>query len=1456
MTSYSKTHLSYFFFRCFCTSLALTLWAQAGEFANEDGAITINDEAPASPDPSIVTVSGVTGIITNVRVKLNGFTHTAPDDVDIYLVSPNNDVVAVLSDGGGINSLTNVDLIFDDNSDVEVPDSDQITELTYIPTDYEPGEPIPSGANSPVRTALTELAGSGVNGIWKLYVSDDSTGESGSITSWSLEIESTNTLAATYQTGAEIPLTTTGFDGTNSTVNFALNYAPPLGTKLTVVNNTGLEFIQGEFDNLANGDVVELSYNNQIYSFVAWYYGGDGNDLVLQPRNTGLSAWGSNDFGQIGDNSSENERVAPARTLSTGALAGKTIVSIAAGSNHNLALCSDGTLVSWGWNSSGQLGDGSTPGINEYSQSPVIVDTSGVLSDKIVVAISAGGEHSIALCSDGTIASWGNASGGILGTGNSTSSKSSPVRVDHSGIIAGKTVVRIVAGNDYNLALCSDGTLCGWGRNSNGELGDNSSTNRLGPVLVDQSGVLADKRIIAIAAGDRHSLALCEDGTLTAWGYNRNGELGIGTTGGEYAESFLAPQLVNQTGVIFGKKVIAVTAGSYHSLVLCSDGSLAAWGDNGIGQLGRDTGSEDTFSSPLLVDQTEVLSDKMVINVSAGKYHNLGLCENRIISSWGWNDFGQLGDGTEVDRTEPVLVDQNDILSGNSVFDIAASKNGSTSLALYETKPEITISDSSDNLLTENGPDIDLGSDVLVDSSTNATFTIRNDGDAPLQRVEVNLEGLNSSDFEITSFPDSEVLPEESTSFTIKFEPSSEGEKVALLNILSTDADETAIKLTITGIGVKPEIEVEHPAGIPLTNGVGIINLGPTVLLGTIVEKEFAIYNSGSAALSEISIKVEGQDATDFCVVRIPPIEIGPKQTVSFVIRFSPTTTGQKTANIEINNNDSDEDPFLINLTANCTESLVVNATYSKETDTPLTGLGFNASGLSLNLALNYMPERGTNLTVVNNIIPGFIEGTFTNLVNGEIVNLKYGGKTYPFVAWYYGGDGNDLVLLWRDNSIASWGKNEYGQLGNNSQFDQSIPIQIAQDSPLAGKTIANVASGSNHSLALCTDGTLAAWGDNTYGQLGNGITEPSKIPVIVDRTGVLSDKTVIAIAAGENHSLALCSDGTVSAWGSGNNGQLGDNAYSDRLFPVLVDQTGVLAEKSVSIVKAGAQYSVALTSDGTIFAWGNGEVGQLGDGFTSSSSIPIPIDQSGSLAGKSCVTISAGSEHCLALCSDGTLASWGNNTSGQVGDSTFLIRPLPVIVDPVGELYGKNVSLVSAGDRHTLALCSDGTLTGWGYDGVDGGIQSSIPIALDQGEVLSDKTIIDIAAGNDLSTILCSDGTIASIGINDRGQLGDGTPNESSIPVETDQRIVLGDKFLRCLSLSLTGSKASHVLSIYSNPLKAPSSSKSAIKARFTKKIKKFSKKYKLARKKKKVARAKRLKAKIKALRKKLRAL
>jgi alpha-tubulin suppressor-like RCC1 family protein len=476
-------------------------------------------------------------------------------------------------------------------------------------------------------------------------------------------------LNVTLVAGGTAPLSLANFTTPANAVNLSLGAAPAAGAELTLLESPGLAFITGRFSNLAQGQVITLIYQNVSYRFVVNYYGGRGNDLVLQWANDKAYSWGSNIRGQLGENTTTNSNV-PVAVTSSGVLSGKTILSISAGNSHSLALCADGTVAAWGYNFYGQLGNGS----NANSSVPVAETQSGVLVGKTVVAVSTGFSHSLALCSDGTVASWGYNLYGQLGNGNTTNSNV-PVLVTASGVLNGRGVVAVAAGYYHNLALCSDGTVVAWGLNYSGQLGNTSNANSSVPVDITDSGALYGMHVINLAAGSDHSLVLCDDGSLVSWGKNANGQLGDGST-----TSSLIPVSVDASDVLAGRIVEMISAGGFHNLAACSDGTLVTFGRNTNGQLGNDNNTDS--SMPVEVTLAGILNGKMVTSLQAANAHSLALCSDGSIASWGAGSNGMLGNGDTANSSVPVAVTASGIGSGGGFIGLASGSSASHSMAL------------------------------------------------------------------------------------------------------------------------------------------------------------------------------------------------------------------------------------------------------------------------------------------------------------------------------------------------------------------------------------------------------------------------------------------------------------------------------------------------------------------------------------------------------------------------------------------------------------------------------------------------------------------------------------------------------------------------------------------------------------------------------------------------------
>ena len=219
--------------------------------------------------------------------------------------------------------------------------------------------------------------------------------------------------------------------------------------------------------------------------------------------------------------------------------------------------------------------------------------------------------------------------------------------------------------------------------------------------------------------------------------------------------------------------------------------------------------------------------------------------------------------------------------------------------------------------------------------------------------------------------------------------------------------------------------------------------------------------------------------------------------------------------------------------------------------------------------------------------------------------------------------------------------------MGHGDHEDQWQPTKIEA---FAGRRVVAVSAGLEHSLALTADGEVWSWGRGFSGRLGHGDQQNQWQPKKVE---ALAGQSVIAVSAGYFHSLALTADGAVWSWGYGNWGQLGHGDYQAHLLP---KQAEALADQRVVAVSAGERHSIALTADGAVWSWGEGDEGKLGHGDVQNESLLKKVE---AFADQRVVAVSAGGSHSLALTGDAAVFTWGQGTSGCLGHGEDLSNQL-----------------------------------------------------------------------------------------------------------------------------------------------------------------------------------------------------
>lgn len=328
--------------------------------------------------------------------------------------------------------------------------------------------------------------------------------------------------------------------------------------------------------------------------------------------------------------------------------------------------------------------------------------------------------------------------------------------------------------------------------------------------------------------------------------------------------------------------------------------------------------------------------------------------------------------------------------------------------------------------------------------------------------------------------------------------------------------------------------------------------------------------------------------------------------------------------------------------------------------------------------------------------------------------------------------------------SVASWGSDTAGALGNGSDGDRNVPGPI----PLPGfvpqpATVIAGGGGAAHGLMI-SDGTLWGWGYNGFGQLGTGDanSRPSPTPGTYANGFVLTG--AIAAAAGTLHTVVLRSDGRVFTMGYNASGQLGDGTTTDRLRAVEVPGLA-----NITAVAAGGHFSLALRSDGTVWAWGANASGQLGDGTTTARSSPVLVTGLGGVT-----AIAAGDEHALALLATGAVVAWGRNSEGQLGDNTTSNRSTPV-----GVLGFSRAFSIAAGGNTSIAMSEIPVVWGSNSNG-QLGTGSLLPAFRASAGPIPSFTgggVYTFAVGGGHVLALRNDGTVWAWGSNDSGQIGNG---------------------------------------------------------------------------------------------------
>ena len=702
----------------------------------------------------------------------------------------------------------------------------------------------------------------------------------------------------------------------------------------------------------------------------------------------------------------------------------------------------------------------------------------------------------------------------------------------------------VVSGFDFSAYLAADGTVWTWGNNSYGQLGNGTTTPHYTPQQVP--GLT---RVTSISAGYYHVLAVLSDGTVRAWGFNSDGEMGNGTTTAQYTP--VNPGLSN---------IKAVAAGGYHSLALTAAGTIQAWGTNSNGELGD--GSLVQRTSPVLVSGTMKYRA-----IAGGGSHSLAITWTGGVQAWGSDSNGQLGnDALAVSKNTPVTV------SGiTNALSIAAGWNHSLA----------GLADGSLRTWGWNGSS-QLGDGTIIDRYT------------PIQPSAIAVTRV------FAGYQHSGYLRIDS-----------------LVATWGSNSHGQCNRSPISDPVVTTPMSISRPHNFRASgSGFGnhtlyVADDGTVRGWGNNSNGQIGNGTSGTNQITEVTT------TTNWSLDAITAIDAGRGHGIALKADGTVWTWGSDT------NGELGDDATQ----ANKSTPVQVSG---------LSGVVAIAAGSYHNLALtcngtmwswgqDTYGQLGNDTALVNQFIP---------VQTGASYCRAIGAGAYHSLAVRY------------DGYVYAWGYNVYGQLGDGTVVNQPTPLLLSSLTNMVA-----VDGGAYHSVGLQANGVVYAWGYNGVGSIGNGTTTSPQLTPYAAIGGVVS------IAAGAYHCAVTKGDGGMYSVGYDVFGQLGDSAaLANQLNYVLVSTTP--SRKKVSSGGDNGHHTLILNGDGSVSAVGYDNNGQLGDD-ASLTNQPLPVTVPGL---NNIVTIAAGDFHSLALRHDGVVLSWGQGSSGQLGNNTFTAsQPTPV---------------------------------------------------------------------------------------------------------------------------------------------------------------------------------------------------
>lgn len=1137
---------------------------------------------------------------------------------------------------------------------------------------------------------------------------------------------------------------------------------------------------------------------------------GSFHTVALRADGT-VWSWGANYFGALGDGTT-TQRGVPVQIPGL-----SNVISVAAGAWHTVALRADGTFWAWGLNAQGQLGRGA--GFGNPALSPVQITTlSGVR------AMAAGEYHSFAIKGDGTVWSWGNNSSGQLGI-NSRTSQVAPVQVaglvatmisagrahslflDNAGLVKASgdgsygqvgaypgpllvptnvfssTAIWIAASSDASFYITQFGIVVWLGRNLDNEAGGSglSYSPAPQPLQVGDPGSLYASRL---AAGSFHILAntnsnfnplLTGSEFLVAWGRNASGQLGLGTI--TASSSFVmqppTPAFADPTHS-FSALILRgmVVGGGGFGLALRADGTVWSWGTNTVGQLGRTTGDLNV--------PEPIMRLSSVALVSAGNGHSLAVTQDGRLFSWGYNAFGQLG-AISSDLTSPRWVSSlSDVVSASAggTFSVAARSDGSVwewgllnSFTTVSTPKLIgntgatSVSAGGNHFLVLAGAgtvwgagDNSKGQLGLGNTTSQGTLTtIPNQpaafGNSPVIAIAAGYShsvALTAAGTVWTWGDDSLGQLGDGVSVPNTLYRSTPYQVLGLSNItkIAAGANHTvALKSdgTVYAWGDNSSGQLGFGSATPnyRSSPWPVSGLsGPVVAIGAGNSHSIAVLANGSVV--SWGSNTSGELGTVSVPHNSTPTTLPvATQSPNLIYRGTPTVS-LTLSNLFYANNW----PVVVNIRATVGGAWQTGRISRIDLLDGTSVIGSITPSTAVNNATYNLQFSGFTRGV-HGLSAYVIDEQALSAISSPVLMRVFDAFSQAMSS----GDSHTLALDGQ-GGVKAWGSNIVGQLGDGTTNPRSSPA------PVPGlQGIVQVAAGINGSAALAMDGTVWMWGSNQQGILGDDST--AQYPIYRPAPGPVPNlQGIVSVSAGWNQMLALRSDGRVFVWGSNSYGEIAQVSSTNYVSHPVELQTIPPALG----VFAGKTFSFATTLSGSAYGWGANESGQLGTGTTVS-----PLYSPATVANlTNVIEMDGGVKHTVALTNDGRVWTFGDNQYGQLGVSSGVTsRATPAALPPFSLA---TITSVSAGYYYTLALANNGTVYGWGHDSkgqLGNGQSGSGTYLFAPVQVLSLTNAAAISAGSYSSFAFDTQGRLFAWGWNSSGQLGDGTTTDRSTRVQ-----------------------------------------------------------------------------------------